>query len=137
MQAKIMIEQKMIRRIPVVVLIVGLIVSGCESLHLYEGDKRPREQLALITGDSRLSGSLPIRAVIRRVDEEDLGMRFQGVYVLPGDHDLLIDCTVTESKSTSRHHLRVDVDAGVKYRLVANTGPGNRSCNEVELVGRY
>jgi hypothetical protein len=54
--------------------------------------------------------------------------------VLPGEHSLLIDCTVTESKQTRRHHLDVDVDAGVKYRLVANTGPGNRECTDVQLV---
>lgn len=130
-------KRKFIRPTPAVLLVVGLISSGCEALHVYEGDKRPREQLALITGDSRLSGSLPVRAVIRRVDDEELGLRYQGAYVLPGDHDLLIDCTITESNSTSRHHLHVDVDAGVKYRLVASTGPGNRTCTDIELVGRY
>ena len=112
-------------------------LSGCESVHLYEGKRQPTDQLAQIQGDTRLSGSLPLTLVIRKVDDEELGFRYRGAYVLPGEHDLLIDCTVTESKHTSRHHLHVDVDAGVKYRLVASTGPGNRSCDDVQLVGQY
>ena len=123
--------------VPLLALGVTLMLSACESVHLYEGDRRPTKELAQIAGNTRLSGSLPVTVAIRSVDEEELGVRYRGAYVLPGDHDLLIDCTVTESKHTSRHHLRVDVDAGVKYRLVASTGPGNRSCEDVQLVGHY
>jgi hypothetical protein len=54
--------------------------------------------------------------------------------VLPGAHTLLIDCTVTESRHTSRHHLDVEVSAGGKYRLVAQTGQANRECVEVQLI---
>jgi hypothetical protein len=122
---------------PLALLGIGLMLSACESVHLYEGSRRPREELAQIAGHMRLSGSLPVTVALRRVDEEELGVRYRGAYVLPGDHDLLIDCTVTESKQTSRHHLRVDVDAGVKYRLVASTAPGNRRCDDVRLVGYY
>jgi hypothetical protein len=129
-------------RLPVVLLGVGLMVmgpllAGCESLHLYEGKRLPKDELAQITGDSRISGSLPVTVTIRTVDEEELGLRYRGAYVLPGEHDLLIDCTVTESKQTSRHHLHVSVDAGVKYSLVADTGPGNRACADVQIVARY
>jgi hypothetical protein len=126
-----------IRGAPWLVVGIGLILTACESIHLYEGDKRPIKELAQIAGHMRISGSLPVTVALRRVDEDELGLRYRGAYVLPGDHDLLIDCTVTDSKQTSRHHLRVDVDAGVKYRLVASTGPGNRSCDNVQLVGYY
>jgi hypothetical protein len=119
-----------------VVLGIGLTLAGCESLVLTDGPPPPRDQLAQIVGDTRLGGSLPLVIAIRRIDGRELGLRYSGAYVAPGEHDLLIDCTVTESKHTSRHHLRVDVDAGVKYRLVADTGRGNRSCVEVQLVSR-
>ena len=129
-----------IRRVlfaPLLAVGVGLMLSACESLHLYEGEKRPTKELAQIAGHMRISGSLPVTVSLRRVDEEELGVRYRGAYVTPGEHDLLIDCTVTESKHTSRHHLRVTLDAGVKYRLVGNTGPGNRRCEDVQLQAFY
>ncbi len=129
--------QRLIRGVPFWSLGIGLMLSACESMHLYEGNRQPSKELAQITGDSRISGSLPVSIQLRSVDERALGVRYRGVYVLPGEHDLLIDCTVTESKQTTRHHLHVDVDAGVKYRLVASTTPGNRSCGDIQLVGRY
>jgi hypothetical protein len=122
-----------LKRAPLAVLIVGLTLAGCESLRGYEGPRRPASELARITGDSRVGGA-PLAVILRQVDDVDLGLQYSGVDVLPGAHSLLIDCTVTESKQTTRHHLDVDVDAGVKYRLVADTGPGNRECVEVRLV---
>jgi hypothetical protein len=118
---------------PLALLIVGLTLLGCESLRAYDGPKRADSDLAHIVGDSRVAG-VPLAVILRQVDGADLGVRYNSVKVLPGAHSLLIDCTVTESKQTSRHHLDVDVDADVHYRLVANTGPGNRVCEDVQLV---
>lgn len=116
---------------------IGLTLNACESLDAYDGEHRRRDEVALILGDTHLGGRLPVVAVIRRVDKEDLSLRYRGAYVLPGEHDLLIDCTVTESQRTSRHHLHVDVDAGVKYRVVADTRAGNQECADVQLVAQY
>ena len=118
---------------PLVIVSVSLTLFGCQSLRGYEGPHRPTRDLAHIAGDSRIAGA-PLSVILRRVDEQDLGLLQSSVEVLPGEHNLLIDCTVTESKQTSRHHLDVEVDAGVKYRLVANTGAGNRECIDVQLV---
>ena len=118
---------------PLLVVIVGLTVIGCASQRGYEGPSHSALDVAHITGDSRIAGA-PLSVILRRVDELDLGLWYSGVDVLPGEHSLLIDCTVTESKQTSRHHLDVDVDAGVKYRIVGTTGPGNRECTDVQLV---
>jgi hypothetical protein len=121
-------------RAPLAILSIGLMLSGCDSLRAYEGPRRPRSELAHIVGDSRVSAGAPLAIILRRVDELDVGLRYNSVLVSPGAHTLLIDCTVTESKHTSRHHLDVDVDAGVKYRLVADTARGNRECAAVQLV---
>jgi hypothetical protein len=118
---------------PLSVVIIGLTLAGCASVRSYEGPSRPARDVAHIAGDSRIAG-VPLSVILRRVDDRDVGLLYNGVEVLPGEHTLLIDCTVTESKQTSRHHLDVDVDAGVKYRLVAATGPGNRECMDVQLV---
>jgi len=121
---------------PLMFVGMGLMLTACESLAVYDSRHRSKGELAQILGDPRINAGLPVTAVIRRIDEEEVGLRYRGVLVLPGEHDLLIDCTVTESHHISRHHLHVDVDAGVKYRIVANTGPGNRECTEVQLVSR-
>jgi hypothetical protein len=126
-----------IRRAPLVIVGIGLMLAACESQLIYEGERPSKDQQALILGDPRVSAGLPVSIFIRRVDGAELGLRYRGARVAAGEHDLLIDCTVTESQHTSRHHLHVDVDAGVKYRLVANTGVGNRECTEVQLVARY
>jgi len=118
---------------PLLVVIVGLTLAGCGSMRAYEGPSHPARDLAHIEGDSRIAGA-PLSVILRRVDDQDVGLFDSGVDLLPGDHSLLIDCTVTESKQTTRHHLDVDVDAGVKYRLVADTGPGNRECVDVQLI---
>jgi len=119
--------------LPAAVVGIGLTCAGCGSLPAYEGEHRENRELAQIVGDSHFV-RLPVTIYIRSVDETELGLMDRGVFVLPGVHDLLIDCTVTESQRTSRHHLHVEVDAGVKYRVVADTGPGNRECKDVQLV---
>jgi hypothetical protein len=118
---------------PLLIFIVGLTMIGCASQRGYEGPSQSASDVAHIAGDSRIAGA-PLSVILRRVDDLDLGLWYSGVDVLPGEHTLLIDCTVTESKQTSRHHLDVDVDAGVKYRIVAATTPGNRECMDVQLV---
>jgi hypothetical protein len=55
------------------------------------------------------------------------------VDVLPGSHSLLIDCRIRETNSTTRHSLDVEVWAGRRYKLVAETGPGLRECTSVRL----
>ena len=118
---------------PAIVVGISLTCAACASIDAYEGDQRSRRELAEIVGDSHFV-KLPVTILIRRVDDTDLGVMDRGALVLPGEHDLLIDCTVTESQRTSRHHLHIEVDAGVKYRLVADTSPGNRDCREVKIV---
>lgn len=112
---------------------LGALLAGCESLRIYDGPRQDASEVARILGDSRIAGA-SVSIILRRVDQRDVGLRYRGVEVLPGAYTLLIDCTVTESKHTSRHHLNVDVAAGIKYRLTADTGRGNRECVGVQLV---
>lgn len=124
-------------QLPVLIFGVSLMTAACESQAVYEGARRPKSELAHVVGDTRLSSGLPVAIILRSVDDEELGLRYRGAWLLPGEHDLLIDCTVTESKRTSRHHLHVELDAGVKYKLVASTRPGNQECADVQLTGSY
>jgi hypothetical protein len=116
--------------------VVGLLSSGCQSLEAYDGGRRARDEVALIVGDFRITAGAPLSILLRSVDGVELGLRQRSAAVLPGAHDLLIDCTVTDSKRTSRHHLRVEVEAGETYVLRADTGQGNTVCSEVALIER-
>jgi hypothetical protein len=114
-------------------LLVGLMLSGCGTMQAYDGEKRTRDELAHIVGDWRVRAGGPLSLILRRVDENDVGLRYSGADVLPGTHRLLVDCTVSETGRVSRHELNVELFEGVKYRLRADTGPGNRECSDVRL----
>ncbi|HEU4600743.1 MAG TPA: hypothetical protein VFS24_02185 [Steroidobacteraceae bacterium] len=102
----------------------------------YEGAKLPGDQVAHIAGDLRVTAGAPLTLILRQVDGKTLSVGQSSVDVLPGTHQLLVDCQIAETKATSRHAITVEVYAGVKYRLVAETAPGLRGCNEVALVER-
>ena len=98
--------------------------SGCLSTQLYDGAKRDRNEVARITGDPVFTAGSPITVVLRRVDEQDIGIAQTTVEVLEGDHDLLVDCRLAENKSVSRHAMKVTVYGGRSYRLRPEAGPG-------------
>ena len=107
--------------------------GGCLSTQLYEGAKRDPNEVARITGDPIITAGSPITVVLRRVDEQDIGLTQTSVEVLEGEHELLVDCRLAENKSVSRHSLKVTVYGGRKYRLRPESGPGLRGCSEVSL----
>jgi hypothetical protein len=107
--------------------------GGCLTTQLYEGAKRDPNEVARITGDPIITAGSPITVVLRRVDEQDIGLTQTSVEVLEGEHELLVDCRLAENKSVSRHSLKVTVYGGRKYRLRPESGPGLRGCSEVSL----
>lgn len=117
----------------IVLLAMTISCSGCMSTQLYDGAKRDRNEVARITGDPVITAGSPITVVLRRVDEHDIGIAHTSVDVLEGDHELLADCRVAETKSVSRHALKVTVYGGRKYRLRPESGPGLRGCSNVSL----
>lgn len=102
-------------------------------MQAYDGERRTDEELAHIMGDLRVSAGEPLSLILRRVDENDLGLRYSDAAVLPGMHRLLVDCTVLATDKVSRHELNVELYAGARYRIRAETGPGNRECSAVRL----
>jgi hypothetical protein len=51
----------------------------------------------------------------------------------PGSHSLLVDCRIAESGSVRRFTVEARLEAGRRYRLVANATA--RNCEAVELIG--
>ncbi len=113
--------------------LLGLALAGCSTMQAYEGERRSRNDLAHIVGDWRLRAGAPLSVILRRVDEIEVGLRYSAAGVLPGQHQLLVDCTVAATGHISRYELDVEVDAGARYRLVADTAAGNRECGAVQL----
>ena len=118
------------------VLCIGMLslCSGCASLQAYEGERRPSSEVARISGDLRVTAGSPISVLLRQVDGHTLNLSENGVDVLPGTHQLLVDCTIRETSRTSRYTIAADVYAGRRYKLVAQTAEGVRECSGVELV---
>ena len=106
--------------------------AGCRTAQSYEGERRPSDQVARITGDTPINGA-PLAVILRKVDRRELGFSERSAEVLPGKHSLLVDCRIRETSSTSRYTLEVEVDAGGRYRLVADAAKGLRGCVDVRL----
>ncbi len=107
--------------------------AGCMTQQGYDGPKLAGDEVARISGDLRFTAGVPVSALLRQVDGRTLTINQSSVDVTPGSHTLLVDCRVQETDSTSRYSLEVDVAAGRRYRLVAETGPGLRECVSVRL----
>jgi hypothetical protein len=112
---------------------ISLVCSGCMSVQLYDGPKRDRDEVARISGDPVVTAGSPITVVLRQVDGQDIGLTQTSVDVLEGEHSVLVDCRIAETKSVSRHALQVEVFGGRHYRLRPETGPGLRGCTGVTL----
>ena len=115
------------------VIAAALGLAGCMTNQAYDGPKLARDEVAHISGDLRFTAGVPVSALLRQVDGRTLGLTENSVDLEPGQHTLLVDCKVQESGNTTRHTLEVEVFAGERYRLVAETGPGLRECTSVRL----
>lgn len=119
--------------LPVLSITLLLGLTGCMTAQVYDGPKRDRDELARITGDLPITAGAPISVILRRVDGQALNVGQTSVDVLPGEHRLLVDCRIAETKAVSRHTLDVEVDSGRRYRLRAEIEPGMQGCDEVTL----
>lgn len=114
-------------------LMLVLGCTGCMTQQAYDGPKLAKDEVARISGDLRFNAGLPVTVLLRQVDGRTVGVGENAVEVQPGKHQLLVDCLVQETGSTNRYSLDVEVYAGERYRLVAETGPGLRECSAVRL----
>ncbi len=129
-----MAEQKQKQGVLCLVLTLATVLAGCGNLSAYPGEEQPRDKVAIIRGDVKFGGSLPILVTLRKVDDIVVGVRQSKVSVLPGEHVLLVDCEVSENNDITRHVVNVSVLAGETYNLEAVIAPGNREC--INVVAR-
>ena len=110
--------------------------AGCVAERAYQGPERSAAELARIEGSPRINAGLPLAAVIRKIDDQVVGIGHARVLVLPGSHRLLIDCVMAATRTTTRFELTVETYAGRRYVLVADSAPGNLRCGSVRADER-
>jgi hypothetical protein len=115
------------------VLALVAVCSGCATAQFYDGPRRDPDDVAHISGDLRVTAGAPVSVILRQVDGRPLGFGQNAVEVLPGKHELLVDCQIAETRSVSRHTIEAEVWPGRRYRLRAETGAGLRQCTDVTL----
>jgi len=112
----------------VVLSVMSLSLSACGSLRAYD-QAQLGSMPAHIHGDYRVSAGVPVKVLLRSVDDKPLRFWQSAAEVLDGEHRLLIDCEVTQGQHLSRHELKVSVAAGVTYRLRADATPQSGCTN--------
>ncbi|MEX2149917.1 MAG: hypothetical protein WD793_06870 [Steroidobacteraceae bacterium] len=108
-----------------------MFAAGCATERAYDGPRLPAAGRAVVHADPAVSAGLPVQLRLRQVDERSIPLAASSVELRPGPHRLLVDCRVTESGTTERFMLDVELEPGGKYRLVAVAS--TRNCEAVEL----
>jgi hypothetical protein len=114
-------------------LLAALLLGGCATERAYEGPRLAPDERAVVRADPVVSAGAPVQVRLRRVDGHEVGIASSRVELPPGKHEFLVDCSVAESGSVRRFVVPGELEAGGRYRLVANAT--SRNCEAVALVG--
>jgi hypothetical protein len=114
-------------------VLILLLLAGCATERAYEGPALAKDERAIVRADPVVSAGLPVQIRIRRADGHDVGFAASQVELPPGKHSLVVDCRVAETGAVRRFTLEEELDAGGRYRLVADTSA--RNCEAVALIG--
>jgi hypothetical protein len=109
---------------------LSLLLCACETERAYVGPELTSDDLALIVGAPQVTSGVPIKAVIRKVDDRVMRFGYSKVLVLPGSHQLLVDC-VMANHAAVRFPLTLNARRGHRYVLRAQSAVGNRTCGDV------
>jgi hypothetical protein len=113
--------------------LLAALIAGCATERAYEGPRLPAGERAVVRADPVVSAGLPVQVRIRRADGRDVGLSASKVELPPGKHTLVVDCRVAESGAVRRFTLEEELEAGGRYRVVANATA--RNCEAVALIG--
>jgi len=114
-------------------VVVAAALAGCATERAYEGPALAKDERAIVRSDPVVSAGAPVQVRLRQVDGKDVGLAASQVELPPGKHEFLVDCRVAESGSVRRFTVSAELDAGGRYRLVADAT--TRNCEAVALIG--
>jgi hypothetical protein len=109
-------------------------ISACGTFAAYDETDVGDAGIAVVVGDYRFRAGAPVSLYLRKVDKFEIPMQDHAARVPAGKHTLLVDCTIAETDSITRHEVEVDLLGGYTYRLRADTEPGMRGCTNVHAV---
>lgn len=116
-----------------VVLGLGGSLVACAATPGYEGPARGPAEVAVVSASLPVTAGAPVTVQLRKADESVIPFGIWRVELLPGKHELLVDCITRNPSRTSRHSLVVELEAGGRYRLVPATGTPQEGCTTVTL----
>ncbi len=114
-------------------VVIAAVLAGCGTQQLYDGEALKPEDRAVVRADPVVSAGLPVQIRLRRVNGYDVRFSANRVELPPGKHVLLVDCRVAETGSVRRFTVEGELEAGGRYRLVADATA--RNCEAVALIG--
>lgn len=120
----------------VLVALVGPLVVGlgaCAATPGYEGPSRGAAEVAVVSASLPITAGAPVTVQLRKADAAVIPFGVWRVELLPGKHELLVDCITRNPSHTSRHSLVVEVEAGGRYRLVPVVGTPQEGCTTVTV----
>ena len=114
------------------IALLAALLAGCGTARLHDGPPLAPEDRAIVRADPAVSAGLPVQVRLRRVDDREVGISTNRVELPPGSHAFLVDCRVEATGSVRRFTVEASVEAGGRYRLVANANA--RNCEAVALI---
>ena len=114
-------------------IVVAALLAGCATERAYDGPPLAADERAIVRTDPVVSAGAPLQVRLRQVDGRDVGIAASRVELPPGRHEFLVDCRVAETGSVRRFTVSAELDAGGRYRLVADATA--RNCEAVALIG--
>lgn len=114
-----------------IALVVG--AGGCAATPGYEGPSRGAAEVAVVSASLPITAGAPVTVQLRKADAAVIPFGVWRVELLPGEHELLVDCITRNPSHTSRHSLVVEVEAGGRYRLVPVVGTPQEGCTTVTV----
>jgi len=115
-----------------IVAFVGAL-GACAATPGYEGPSRGAAEVAVVSASLPITAGAPVTVQLRKADDAVIPFGIWRVELLPGKHELLVDCITRNPSRTSRHSLVVEVDAGGRYRLVPVVGTPQEGCTTVTV----
>ena len=113
--------------------LAAMLASGCTTERAYEGPPLAADERAIVRADPVVSAGAPVQVRLRQVDDREVGLAASQVELAPGKHAFLVDCRIAESGSVRRFTVEAELEAGGRYRLVADATA--RNCEAVALIG--
>jgi hypothetical protein len=121
-----------LRKLRTGTILAALLFAGCATERAYDGAPLARGEGAIVRADPVVSAGLPVQVRIRQADGREVGVEASKVELPPGRHTLIVDCRVAESGAVRRFTLEEELEAGGRYRIVAQAT--SRNCEAVALV---